>query len=169
MPIPGPSAPIAALSVSGLPTDAFLYLGYLPHKTSERHTRLQEVESQPYTLIFLESPYRIVESLEDILSILGDRKICVAREMTKMFEEYWRGTLRGAVEYFKSQPARGEFTLVVAGSDEDARGVWTEEEMRLAIERELKTEKSAKEISVELAEQSGWNKKEIYTLINQNK
>ena len=168
-PIPGASAPIAALTVSGLPTDSFLYLGYLPHKTSERHARLQEVESQPYTLIFLESPYRIVESLEDILLIFGDRKICVAREMTKMFEEYWRGTLRGAVEYFKSQPARGEFTLVVEGRDKDTRGVWTEEEMRLAIERELQTEKSAKEISVELAEQSGWNKKEIYTLINQNK
>src|SRR5512141_2901588 len=65
-PIPGASAPIAALTVSGLPTDSFLFLGYLPHKTSERHTRLQAVESQPYTLIFLESPYRIVESLEDI-------------------------------------------------------------------------------------------------------
>jgi 16S rRNA (cytidine1402-2'-O)-methyltransferase len=89
--------------------------------------------------------------------------------MTKMFEEYWRGTLRGAVEYFKSQPARGEFTLVVEGRDKDVRGVWTEDEMRTAIERELKTEKSAKEISVELAEQSGWNKKEIYALINQNK
>ena len=168
-PIPGPSAPITALAVSGLPTDSFLYLGYLPHKTSERHARLQEVESQPYTLIFLESPYRIVESLEDILLILGNRKICVAREMTKMFEEYWRGSLRGAVEYFKSQPVRGEFTLVVEGRDEDVRGVWTEEELRLAIERELKTEKSAKEISVELAEQSGWNKKEIYSLVNQNK
>jgi 16S rRNA C1402 (ribose-2'-O) methylase RsmI len=77
--------------------------------------------------------------------------------------------MRGAVEYFKSQPARGEFTLVVEGRDKDTRGVWTEDEMRLAIERELKTEKSAKEISVELAEQSGWNKKEIYALINQNK
>jgi 16S rRNA (cytidine1402-2'-O)-methyltransferase len=168
-PIPGASAPIAALTVSGLPTDAFLYLGYLPHKTSERHTRLQEVENQPYTLIFLESPYRIVESLEDILSILGNRKICVAREMTKMFEEYWRGDLNGAVEYFKSQPARGEFTVVVEGKTNDERGVWTEDELRSAIERELKSEKSAKEISVELAEKSGWSKKEIYYLVNQNK
>src|SRR4026209_2261141 len=104
IPVPGASAPIAALTVSGLPTDSFLYLGYLPHKTSERHKRLQEVESQPYTLIFLESPYRIVEALEDILSILGNRQICVAREMTKMFEEYWRGDVSGAVEYFQSQP-----------------------------------------------------------------
>ena len=168
-PIPGASAPIAALTVSGLPTDSFLYLGYLPHKTSERHSRLQEVENHPYSLIFLESPYRIVEALEDILSILGDRKICVAREMTKMFEDYWRGSVNGAVDYFKSQPARGEFTLVVEGKTNDERGLWTEEEMRLAIQRELKMEKSAKEISTELAEQSGWNKKEIYTLINQNK
>lgn len=169
IPVPGASAPIAALTVSGLPTDSFLYLGYLPHKTSERHKRLQEVESQPYTLIFLESPYRIVEALEDILSILGDRQSCVAREMTKMFEEYWRGDVSGAVAYFKSQPARGEFTLVVGGKRIDAGGRWTEKELLRAIQRELKTEKSAKEISVELVKSSGWNKRDIYSLINSMK
>jgi 16S rRNA (cytidine1402-2'-O)-methyltransferase len=168
-PVPGPSAPITALTVSGLPTDSFLYLGYLPHKTSERHRRLEGVESQPYTLVFLESPYRIVEALEDILLVLGDRRVCVAREMTKMFEEYWRGNVSGAVAYFKSQPARGEFTLVVDGKKQDGNLKWTEEQMQQAIENEMKTAKSAKEISVELAKQSGWNKKEIYTLINQNK
>jgi len=168
-PVPGPSAPITALTVSGLPTDSFLYLGYLPHKTSERHKKLEEVESQPYTLVFLESPYRIVESLEDIFSILGDRKICVAREMTKMFEEYWRGNVSRAVAYFKSQPPRGEFTLVVNGKQPDGNERWTEEQLQLAIENELKNEKSAKEISAELSKQSGWNKKEIYTLISQNK
>jgi 16S rRNA (cytidine1402-2'-O)-methyltransferase len=166
-PVPGPSAPIAALTVSGLPTDSFLYLGYLPHKTSERHKRLEEVEGQPYTLVFLESPYRIIEALEDILSILGDRRICVAREMTKMFEEYWRGNVSGAVEYFKSQHARGEFTLVVEGKKAENGERWTEEQLQRAIENELKNEKSAKEISVELSKQSGWNKKEIYRLINQ--
>lgn len=166
VPVPGPSAPIAALTVSGLPTDSFLYLGYLPSKTSERHKRLQDIESQAFTLIFLESPYRIVESLEDILLILGNRRICVAREMTKMFEEYWRGDLRGAVEYFKSQPARGEFTLVVEGKSQDEIRVWTEDEVRAAIERELRNEKSAKEISIQLAETSGWSKREIYSFIN---
>jgi 16S rRNA (cytidine1402-2'-O)-methyltransferase len=165
-PIPGASAPIAALTVSGLPTASFLYLGYLPHKTSERHKRLEEIQSKPYTLIFLESPHRIVESLEDILLVLGDRRICVAREMTKMFEEYWRGLTSGAVEYFKSQPARGEFTLVVEGKTEDLGVLWTEEQVRDAIERELTGEKSAKEISAFLAEQSGWNKKDVYRLIN---
>jgi 16S rRNA (cytidine1402-2'-O)-methyltransferase len=166
VPIPGPTAPIAALSVSGLPTDSFLYLGYLPHKTSERHRRLEEVMDQPYTLIFLESPYRVTESLEDILSILGDRKVCVAREMTKMFEEYWRGDVSRALEYFKSQPARGEFTLVVEGKKNDDGVVWTEDQMRAAIEKELKTESSAKEISARLAETSGWSKREIYSFMN---
>jgi 16S rRNA (cytidine1402-2'-O)-methyltransferase len=167
-PIPGPSAPITALTVSGLPTDSFLYLGYLPHKTSERHRRLEDVENQPYTLVFLESPYRIVESLEDIYLILGDRKICVAREMTKMFEEYWRGNVSEAVVYFKSQPARGEFTLVLQGkTHNNGNARWTEEELLRAIERERKAEKSAKEVSADLAKQSGWNKKEVYRLINQ--
>jgi len=169
VPVPGPSAPVTALAVSGLPTDSFLYLGYLPSKTSDRHKRLQEVESHPYTLIFFESPHRIVESLEDLLSILGDRRICVAREMTKLFEEYWRGTVSGAVEYFKSQPARGEFTLVIAGKEKVTNEKWTEAQLLTAIQSALQSEKSAKDISVELAEQSGWNKKEIYALINQNK
>ncbi|MGZ9226443.1 MAG: 16S rRNA (cytidine(1402)-2'-O)-methyltransferase [Anaerolineales bacterium] len=168
-PVPGASAPIAALAVSGLPTDSFLYLGYLPHKTSERHKKLEEVESQPYTLIFLESPYRVVEALEDILSILGNRKICVAREMTKMFEEYWRGDVSGAVEYFKSQSARGEFTLVIEGKTEDEDEKWTVERLQNAIEIELGNEKSARDISADLAKQSGWKKKEIYALINQHK
>jgi 16S rRNA (cytidine1402-2'-O)-methyltransferase len=168
-PVPGASAPVAALAVSGLATDSFLYLGYLPHKTSERHKKLEEVESQPYTLIFLESPYRIVEALEDILSILGKRKICVAREMTKMFEEYWRGDVSGAVEYFQSQPARGEFTLVIEGKTTDDDEKWTVERLQNAIELELRNQKSAKDISADLAKQSGWKKKEIYALINQNK
>ncbi len=165
-PVPGPSASLAALAVSGLPTDSFLYLGYLPHKTSERHKSVGQIANLSYTLIFLESPYRIVESLEDLLSVLGDRRICVAREMTKMFEEYWRGTISGAVEHFKSQPARGEFTLVVEGKPRDENEKWTEEQLSVAIEAGVKSGKSAKELSADLAEQSGWNKKEIYAQIN---
>jgi 16S rRNA (cytidine1402-2'-O)-methyltransferase len=168
-PVPGPSAPIAALTVSGLPTDSFLYLGYLPHKASERRKTIGQIADQPYTLIFLETPHRIVDSLEDILSVLGDRRICVAREMTKMFEEFWRGPVSGAIEYFKSKEPRGEFTLVIEGQKTEDRGLWTEEELLKAIKKELKVGKSAKEISSDLAEQSGWNKKEVYTLINQNK
>ena len=168
-PVPGPSAPIAALTVSGLPTDSFLYLGYLPHKSSDRRKAVAQIANLHYTLIFLESPHRIVDSLEDILSVLGDRRICVAREMTKLFEEFWRGPVSGAIEYFKSKEPRGEFTLVIEGKKTEDRGRWTEEELLEAIKKELQAGKSAKEISAELAELSGWNKKEIYDLVNRNK
>ena len=165
-PVPGPSSPIAALTVSGLPTDSFLYLGYLPSKANERRKALTQVVDQPHTLIFLESPHRIVDSLEDILATLGDRQICVAREMTKMYEEYWRGQVSAAIEYFKSKDPRGEFTLVIEGKKKEESGKWDEEILLNAIKNELKAEKSAKEISAELAEQSGWNKKEVYALVN---
>ena len=168
-PVPGPSSPIAALTVSGLPTDSFLYLGYLPNKSTERRKAVGQVSNLTYTLIFLESPHRIVDSLEDILSVLGDRRICVAREMTKMYEEYWRGPISGAIQHFKSKDPRGEFTLVIEGQQTIDRGRWMEDKLLKAIKNELKADKSAKEISTELAEQSGWNKKEVYALINQNK
>ena len=165
-PIPGPSAPIAALTVSGLPTDSFLYLGYLSSRSGERSKTLVQVSSLNYTLIFLESPHRIVDSLEAILAALGDRQICVAREMTKMYEEFWRGPVSGALQYFRSKEPRGEFTLVVAGKVNEGGSIWAEHELLDAIKQELKQDKSAKQISVELAGQSGWNKKEIYNLIN---
>ena len=167
-PVPGPSAPIAALTVSGLPTDSFLYLGYLPHKATERRTSLRQVANQAYTLIFLESPYRITEALEDILSELGDRRICVAREMTKMFEEYWRGNISGALEYFKSQPARGEFTLVVRGAEKTS-GKWLEDETITIIKSGLEAGESPSRLSKRLAEESGWSKREIYRLIQELK
>lgn len=166
IPVPGPSAPIAALSASGLPMDSFLYLGYLPHKSTERRKALTQVSDQTYTLIFLETPHRIINSLEDILSTLGDRRICVAREMTKLHEEYWRGTVTGAVSHFRSKESRGEFTLVIEGKGKMESGKWGKDELLRAIRRGLKAGKSAKELSNELAEQSSWNKKEIYALIN---
>jgi 16S rRNA (cytidine1402-2'-O)-methyltransferase len=165
-PVPGPSAPISALAVSGLPTDSFLYLGYLPHKSSERRKLAGHVSTVTHTLIFLESPHRIVEALEDLHATLGDRTICVAREMTKLFEEYWRGPPSGAIAYFKSQPARGEFTLVVAGGKKEESEKWEESELRATIEKELWLGKPAKVIASELAEVSGWHKKEIYDLIH---
>jgi 16S rRNA (cytidine1402-2'-O)-methyltransferase len=167
-PVPGPSAPIAALTVSGLPTDSFLYLGYLPHKATERRKFVSQVANLTYTLVFLESPYRILETLEDILSELGDRRICVAREMTKMFEEFWRGNVSGALEYFKSQPARGEFTLVVAGAEKDS-GEWTESQTVAAIKSGLEAGESPSRLSKRLVEESGWNKREIYRLIQKVK
>ncbi|MFZ5922581.1 MAG: 16S rRNA (cytidine(1402)-2'-O)-methyltransferase [Chloroflexota bacterium] len=163
-PVPGPSASIAALTVSGLPTDSFLYLGYLPHKATERRKFIGQVANLAYTLIFLESPYRILESLADLLAGLGDRPVCVAREMTKMFEEYWRGSLSGALDYFKSQPARGEFTLVVAGQQNVAKK-WAESELEAAILSAVGSGQKSREIAASLAEKSGWSRKEIYQKI----
>ena len=163
-PVPGPSASIAALTVSGLPTDSFLYLGYLPHKAGERRKFLGQISDSPYTLIFLESPYRITDALEDILAELGDRPICVAREMTKMFEEYWRGNVSGALAYFKSQVPRGEFTLVVGGA-QNVLQKWAESELEAAIRSATEAGKKSKEVAAELAEASGWSKKEIYQKI----
>jgi 16S rRNA (cytidine1402-2'-O)-methyltransferase len=160
-PIPGASAPLAALTASGLPTDSFLYLGYLPHKAGERRTRLQGVANQPHTLIFLESPHRITDTLEHMLTELGDRQICVAREMTKMFEEFWRGQVSGALEHFNSQPARGEFTLVVGGAEKRAYR-WTDAEMETAIRSGLEAGESPSRLSKRLAKESGWSKRDVY-------
>lgn len=168
-PVPGPSAPISALAVSGLPTDSFLYLGYLPNKKNERKKSLEQISEQPYTLIFLESPHRLLDSLTDIQDTLGNRRICIAREMTKLYEEYFRGDIAQASAYFKSKEPRGEFTLVIEGKNTEDYRQWTEEELLKAIKKELKKDKPAKEISAELAEASGWNKKEIYNLIHKSK
>ena len=89
--------------------------------------------------------------------------------MTKLYEEFWRGDVNGAIEYFKVKEARGEFTLVIEGKKKEERTVWSEAELRSAIKKELQAGKSAKEISTELAEKSGWNKKEVYALVNQIK
>ncbi len=167
-PVPGPSAPLAALSVSGLPTDRFLYLGYLPPKKGERRARLRQVRELPYTLIFLEAPHRMAETLEDALHELGDRPLCVAREMTKMFEEYWRGKVSGALEYFTSQPARGEFTLVVGGAEKGA-GEWTDAEMVAAIRSGLEAGESPSRLAKRLADASGRSKREIYQRIQEIK
>ena len=114
-PIPGASAPIAALVASGLPTDAFLYLGYLPRKSTERRKFLAEIGDLPYTLIFLETPHRLLEALKDLEAALGDRQIAVGREMTKVHEEIFRGPLREANAHYSAHPPRREITMVLAG------------------------------------------------------
>ena len=167
-PVPGPSAPIAALAASGLPTDAFLYLGYLPRKSSERKEFLSGVADQPYTLIFLEAPHRLLESLEDLLAVLGDRPITAARELTKLHEQFVRGRISEVREHFTQNEPRGEFVLVVDGMRELSTERWTDEQMRVAIARELKDGGKAKEISTRLSIQSGWNKKEVYSYMNRS-
>ena len=164
-PIPGPSAPIAALVASGLATDSFLYLGYLPRKAKERRAKLQEVENQPYTLIFLESPHRVLKALVDIESVLGNRQIAVARELTKLYEEFFRGDVLSAREHFEVHAPRGEFTLVVAGKkQEDA--LWTEASLRIAIDAGITEGESPSTLAKRLARESNWERRDVYNLIS---
>lgn len=165
-PIPGPSASIAALVVSGLPTDRFAYLGYLPRKTGERKRALHEVENLPYTLIFFETPHRLDDALEDMEAILGDRQIAVAGELTKMYEEVFRSSISAAREFFREHPARGEYTLVVAGQGK-AAARWDEEDLRQAIEVMRHADLSPSQAARELAEQSGWPRRKVYKLLTE--
>lgn len=162
-PIPGPSAPIAALVASGLPTDAFLYLGYLPRKPGERLRFLQAVSDQPYTLVFLETPRRLLACLGDMLQVLGDRRIAIAREMTKMYEEIYRGQISQALERFRAEAPRGEFTLVVEGNR--SAPAWTEEQVRAALQDGLAAHESATKISAQVAAASGWPRRIVYRML----
>lgn len=164
-PIPGASAPVSALVVSGLPTDAFLYLGYLPRRPAERRKRLAEVAALPYTLIFLEAPHRMVEALADLRAILGDRPIAAAREMTKIHEEIFRGTLSQAQQHFSENEPRGEFTLVVGGHTAQAEGPWSEEQLVQALRDGLEAGQPQSQLASAVAAKSGWGRREVYRKI----
>jgi len=162
-PIPGPSAPVSALVASGLPTDAFLYLGYLPRKAAERRRMLEEVSSIAYTLIFLETPHRLLTSLGDLLEVLGDRDAAVARELTKLHEEIFRGKLSQALAYFKANPPRGEFTLVIGGHAASTEP-WSEDRLRAALLDALSQDAQPSRIAAQIAAESGWPRRAVYQL-----
>ena len=113
--IPGPSAFVNALVISGLPTHTFTFLGYLPQKEKARRDALQELADEQITLIFYESPYRLLKTLNDIHNIFGDRQASVSREMTKKFEETVRGGLSEILGYFEKRKILGEWVIVVSG------------------------------------------------------
>jgi 16S rRNA (cytidine1402-2'-O)-methyltransferase len=119
VPVPGVSAAITALSVSGLPTDAFCFIGFLPAKKQKREARIKQLESISATLIFYESPKRILTVMDEMIQIMGDRHAVLAREMTKSYEEFIRGNLSRLIEALASRNAiKGEITLLVSGHTE---------------------------------------------------
>ena len=118
-PIPGASAAITALSAAGLPTDRFTFVGFLPDKPGKRQAVLKELASISNTLIFYVSPWKIEKTLNELNYILGERKACIARELTKIHEEWIRGTLPELCEKTKEKNWKGEITLIVAGADYD--------------------------------------------------
>lgn len=119
--LPGASASITALVVSGLPTESFVFEGFLSSKKQDRKKKLKEIEGECRTIILYESPHRILACLEDILEILGNRKIAVARELTKLYEEVFRGSVKEAIEKYTRDKIRGEFVLVLEGKAEEEK------------------------------------------------
>ncbi|HVR86466.1 MAG TPA: ribosomal RNA small subunit methyltransferase I, partial [Planctomycetota bacterium] len=119
VPLPGPSAVAVAASVCGFGADAFHFAGFLPKKPGKRRKILETLKSLEVTMIFFESPYRVAALLEDALQVLGDRRLTVCRELTKLHEEVWRTTLAQALARYRKEEPRGEFTLAVEGSPSD--------------------------------------------------
>ncbi|MGD0794693.1 MAG: 16S rRNA (cytidine(1402)-2'-O)-methyltransferase [Dehalococcoidales bacterium] len=159
VPVPGPSAITAALAVSGLPTDRFTYIGFLPGKSGARRRTLESIVNEPGTIIALEAPHRLAGSLADILDVLGDRRLAVCRELTKLYEEVFRGTLNEAINHF-TEP-RGEFTLIIEGKGDKEKPRLTED-----IESQLRkmylAGASAREAVGAVAGETGLKKKELY-------
>jgi len=117
VPIPGPSALLASLSASGLPNEEFLFVGFLPARSGERRRALERLRIEDRTLILYEAPHRIAESVADAREILGDRPACLAREVTKLHEEFLRGKLSEIAVSLEERPARGEITLLIGTPD----------------------------------------------------
>lgn len=159
VPIPGPSVLVTALAVSGLPTDQFVYVGFLPRRKGQRRRFLQQIAEEERTIVAFEAPHRVVGALEDILDVLGDRRIAVCRELTKIHEEVFRGVISAACDHFLEP--RGEFTLVIEGKCGKRQPTTDlERELRALFERGF----SAKEAVSRVAKATGASKNELYKL-----
>jgi 16S rRNA (cytidine1402-2'-O)-methyltransferase len=163
VPIPGPSAAVSALISSGLPTDAFLFLGFLPRQKKARQTALSDIASLPYTLVLYEAPHRLLALLADIGEVLGERQVAIGRELTKLYEEIWRGTATEAADYFGRDKIRGEITVVMAGAEVSAQ-VWDEVRVKSAVMEAIEEGASRKDAAAKVAELSGWRKRDVYNL-----
>lgn len=164
VPIPGPSAVPTALAASGLPADQFVFLGFLPRRRKERRELLQAVSALPWTLVFFESPHRVLESLADVEEVLGDRPAVAARELTKLFEAFERGNVSELRRALEAGDRRGEFTFVVAGAEPAPQEVWPRERIVEALRAPLRAGVPAKEAARQVASAAGWKTRDVYDL-----
>ncbi|MBI5715036.1 MAG: rRNA (cytidine-2'-O-)-methyltransferase, partial [Chloroflexi bacterium] len=148
----------------GLPTDSFVYLGFLPRKSSDRSRLLEENKGDARTLICFETPHRLIESLEDMQKVFGDRQIAVCREMTKLYEEIFRGLISAAITHFSQSEVRGEITLVIAGRSPEAQETWSEDRVRSALQQLINDGTERKEAAKDVAAQSGWERRVVYKI-----
>ncbi len=168
--IPGPSALIAALCVSGLSTARFSFEGFLTTNRKNRLKHLEQIKTDPHTLIFYEAPHKLLTTLQDLLEVLSDRPIALARELTKIHEEVFRTTLAEAVKYYTEHSPKGEFVLVIAGAEkkEEEANCTLSDAVQLAsrlADGGMKPTDAAKEASVT----TGFKKAEIYKAMLENR
>ncbi|MCD6284446.1 MAG: 16S rRNA (cytidine(1402)-2'-O)-methyltransferase [Anaerolineae bacterium] len=159
--VPGPSAHTAALVISGLPTDQFMFLGFPPRKHPEQ--LFEGLVGITATLIFYEAPHRLQQTLVAMLKTLGDRDVALCRELTKMYEEVWRGRISDALSWIAENPPRGEFTLVVAGASGESER-WREARVCEALATRMAEGVSRSQAAREIAAESGWRRREVYDL-----
>jgi 16S rRNA (cytidine1402-2'-O)-methyltransferase len=163
--VPGPCAITTALVSSGLPCGRFCFEGFLPAKPQQRRQRLKELGAEPRTLVLFEAPHRLMALLEDLLAVLGDRPLQVARELTKCHEELVGPTVSAALSHFQATPPLGECTLVLGGAPVIAP-IWVEEELQEALAALMAEGHSAKEASRLLADTTGHRRRDLYALLH---
>lgn len=160
--VAGPSAVTAALAVSGLPSERFVFEGFLPRKGRSRRQRLDDLVSDPRTVVFFVAPHHLLEDVNDLHKSLGDRKVCVARELTKSFEEVWWGTLSEAVTEWTEREPQGEFTLVVGGGTQPPIDLASAvNDARAAIEQGTPMAQAVKEV----AAATGVGRRKLYEAV----
>lgn len=173
IPVPGPNAALSALICSGLPTQPFLFFGFMPRDKKRRKQVMEQWKDFRETVIFYESPHRLEKVLREMLTIWGDRQICLARELTKKHEEFLRGTISEMIPYLEKHGVRGEYTLIVKGSEREkplAKSDWWKSLTEIAhVEHYLDRGLSKKEAILQAAKDRGVPKREIYQLYHNSK
>ena len=164
VPIPGATAGITALSAAGLPTDRFVFEGFLPASGGERQKRLESLQAESRTLILYESPHRIRATLQDLAKSLGaNRSIVLGRELTKLHEQFWRGRIFEAIAHYTSEEPKGEFTLVVAGASA-GMAVLSDEELKAELLQIMREGVSRSQASRQLAQLTQLSRRKLYQL-----
>ncbi len=164
VPIPGVTASITALCSSGLPTNKFIFIGFLPTKIKLREEQLEKLSNSLETVVLYESPYKLLQTLEDLAKMLGgNRKIVLARELTKLHEEFWRGTVGQAIIYYQNNQPKGEFTLVIAGAEPELP-VLSEDTIKQELQELFAQGISRSQASRQLSQKINLSRRKIYQI-----
>jgi 16S rRNA (cytidine1402-2'-O)-methyltransferase len=165
VPIPVVTAGIAALTASGFATQHFGFDGFLPVDKKERRERLEVLRCETRTMILYEAPHRLLKTLEDLAEFLGaERQIAIARELTKLHEEFWRGSIESAIAHFTIQAPKGEFSLVLEGAEPSDKPVWTDDVILRELQNLIDAGISRSDASRQLAELADLPRRQIYQL-----